>query len=78
MLQEEQKLRFLQFPRFLQKLDSIGTGHRGVSSKNCDFSKNCEKIGEIAVLLKLLSQVVQEKEACPVKTAISPKISKIR
>ena len=62
----QQKLRFLQFLGFLPKLRKIRkisvllklikasvTGGRRVSSKNCDFSKNCGKIGEIAVFANI-------------------------
>ena len=46
-----------------------------MSSKNCDFcdsSKNCEKLEKSQFLLRLIiSQVVQEVEGCPAKTAIS-------
>ena len=50
-------------------------------SKNSDFSKNCEKLEKSLFLLKL-SEVLQEVEVCPAKTAtsaistISPKIAK--
>ena len=37
----------------LKLITSSGTGGRRVSSKNCDFSKNWEKIGEIAVFAKI-------------------------
>ena len=44
----------LEKSQFLIKLiKSSGTGGRRVSSKNCDFSKNWEKIGEIAVFAKI-------------------------
>ena len=51
-------------------------------SKNCDFSKNYEKLEKSEFLLKLISQEIEEVEGCPAKTAISaisaisPKIAK--
>ena len=43
------------------------------ASKNCDFSKNCEKLEKSQFLLKLLlSQMLEEVEArMPAKPAIS-------
>ena len=49
-------------------------------SKNCDFSKHCEKLEKSQFLLKLAGEVLEEVEGCPAKTAISaisPKLLKI-
>ena len=65
------KLEKSQF--LLALIKSSVTGGRRVSSKNCDFcnfSKNCEKLEKSLFLLKL-SQVLQQVEGCPAKTATS-------
>ena len=58
-------------------IKSSGTGGRRVSSKNCDFSKNCEKLEKSQFLLKLGGTRVPSKNCdfCKQST-ISPKISK--
>ena len=63
--------------QFLLKLiKSSVTGGRRMSSKNCNFSKNCKKLEKSQFLLKLIKSSVTGGRRMSSKTAISPKIAK--
>ena len=62
----EKKLEKSQF--LLRLIKSIGTGGRRVSSKNCNFSKNCEKLVKSQILLKLIMTSVKGGTRVPSKT----------
>ena len=57
-------------------MKSSGTGGRRVSSKNCNFSKNCEKLEKSQFLLKLITTGVRGGTRVPCKNCDFCNLSK--